>query len=579
MYQTGETIKSILDQITHQELVLPAIQREFVWRPEQICRLFDSLMQGYPFGTFLYWKIKAKNSANFNYYGFVIHYHQQKNRNAPRLPPIADQSLTAVLDGQQRLTALNIGLHGTMAWKVPYLWWNNPAAFPVRCLYLDLLWIAEDDSDLSYRFEFLTSEQIASSDNNECWFLVKDIITMDDGPPMVKWLNQKLPQHQVDQAYSVLHRLFRVVHLEPIVAFYEERSQNLEKVLQIFIRMNSGGTVLSYSDLLLSIAVAQWNQHDAREEIHSLVDELNRIGDGFSFSKDLVLKAGLMLSDIGNVGFKVTNFNKDNMTIFEEKWDEIKRVLILTVRLVSSFGFTTHSLRAQNAILPIAYYMFKKNHAESYLTHSQFEQDRSAIREWLIRSLLKTSGIWGSGLDTLLAALRNIIKDNTDEVFPVSRIYETMVRRGKSLVFENEELDDLSDLQYGNGLTFALLSLLFPFVDLRNHFHVDHVFPADAFTVAKLYNAGICEKKVKWHLKQKDRLANLQLLEGPINNEKRAKMPSDWLSQRYPDESSRQVYKETHLLEPLPNTLVGFEDFYNRRRSLLREKISQLLGR
>ena len=79
----------------------------------------------------------------------------------------------------------------------------------------------------------------------------------------------------------------------------------MQKVLQIFIRTNSGGTVLSYSDLLLSVAVAQWSQYDAREEILQLVDDLNNIGNGFTLSKDWVLKAGLMLSDIGSVGFKV----------------------------------------------------------------------------------------------------------------------------------------------------------------------------------------------------------------------------------------------------------------------------------
>ncbi len=53
MYQTGDTIQQTPDEIHHHKLVLPAIQREFVWGPGQICRLFDSLMQGYPFGTFL----------------------------------------------------------------------------------------------------------------------------------------------------------------------------------------------------------------------------------------------------------------------------------------------------------------------------------------------------------------------------------------------------------------------------------------------------------------------------------------------------------------------------------------------
>lgn len=56
MYQAGGTIRSLLDKVAEQEYLLPAIQREFVWRPEQICRLFDSLLQGYPFGTFLFWK-------------------------------------------------------------------------------------------------------------------------------------------------------------------------------------------------------------------------------------------------------------------------------------------------------------------------------------------------------------------------------------------------------------------------------------------------------------------------------------------------------------------------------------------
>jgi len=48
LYQTGETIKSTIEQVQHHEFVLPAIQREFVWKPEQIQRLFDSLMQGIP---------------------------------------------------------------------------------------------------------------------------------------------------------------------------------------------------------------------------------------------------------------------------------------------------------------------------------------------------------------------------------------------------------------------------------------------------------------------------------------------------------------------------------------------------
>ena len=539
-------------------------------------------MQGYPFGAFLYWEIEPENSAKYMFYDFVLNYHQ---RDKPHCEPLGDmpsQKLTAVLDGQQRLTALNIGLRGTMAWKLPRYRWNNDGAFPIRKLHLDLLWHADADEELKYRFRFLTKEQHKMSEKGAFWFPVRDILSMTEVVDINEWLIENLPPEQVGAAFKSasrsLFRLFQVVHTDNTLAYYEEREQDIEKVLQIFIRTNSGGTILSYSDLLLSVAVAQWDDLDAREEIHGLVDELNRIGSGFTFSKDLVLKAGLMLSDIGSVGFKVANFNRENMDVFKSKWGSIKRALALTVRLISDFGFARESLRAHNAILPIAYYLYLKNPGDSYLTHNQFEHDRQAVREWLIRSLLK-SGVWGSGLDTLLTALRQVIKDNSCESFPITHIYEEMAGRGRSLVFNDEELDDLADMQYGNRLTFALLSLLFPFVDLSNHFHVDHIFARARFTKTRLSAAGVPEDKISDFIQLRDGLANLQLLEGSKNLEKSAKMPSKWLVETYSDPMSRQAYLDLHVLGKVPEYMAEFDEFYDSRRGKLKEKIKRMLGR
>lgn len=110
-------------------------------------------------------------------------------------------------------------------------------------------------------------------------------------------------------------------------------------MLNIFIRINSGGTILSYSDLLLSIATAQWEQKDAREEINNFVDEINEIGNGFNFNKDFVLKTCLVLTDFSNIAFKVDNFNKSNMLKIESNWEDITKAIRLAVNLVSSFGF------------------------------------------------------------------------------------------------------------------------------------------------------------------------------------------------------------------------------------------------
>ena len=580
MYQTGDTIKETLDEILSHDLVLPAIQREFVWRPEQICRFFDSLMQGYPFGTFLYWRVAPENSGKFKFFDFVLNYHERDHPHCDPLPEMHNQRLTAVLDGQQRLTALNIGLRGSMATKLPRKWWKSPDAFPTRRLYLDLLWQPDEDDEegLKYRFDFLTDTEVRKNGEAVCWFPVGEVLSLKDaGPAVSHWLNERLPQEQVTPAHETLYTLYEVVRSKHLVAYYEEKGQELDNALQIFSRMNDGGTPLSHSDLLLSIAVAQWTVHDARKEIHDLVDELNRIGTGFTFSKDLVLKAGLMLSDIGSVGFKVDNFNRANMDTFESKWEEIKRALILTVRLVASFGFAERSLTAHSAILPIAYYLYKKNPGDSFLTHSRFEEDREEIREWLVRSLLK-SGIWGSGLDTLLTALRRIIGENDTGAFPGARIYVEMARRGRELEFNDEEVEDLADMRYGNSLTFALLSLLFPFVNLRDNFHVDHIFPSARFTDRRMKDAGVAEDKVSCFKERKDGLANLQLLPGEVNTEKNATMPAAWLSRTQSDDASRRDYEERHLLGDVPGSITEFDTFYDARRELLKERIRELLG-
>jgi hypothetical protein len=241
-------------------------------------------------------------------------------------------------------------------------------------------------------------------------------------------------------------------------------------VLNIFIRLNSGGTVLSYSDLLLSIAVAQWTQVDARAEIHKLVDELNRIGTGFDLSQDFVLKAGLMLADIASVGFKVENFTRANMAMLEANWPAIRNALVRTVELAASFGLNGQTLRADSALLPIAYYLYSRQVSENYVTHGKYAADRETIRQWLVRSLLKASGIWGSGLDTLLTALRDAIQRNGKNAFPAGPLRLEMEARGKSLAFAPAEIEDLLSMQYGDKRLFALLSLLFTFVDLRNQF-------------------------------------------------------------------------------------------------------------
>ena len=579
MYQQGFTIKYALDHIARHEYVLPAIQREFVWNTEQICALFDSLMQGYPFGEFLFWQIEPEHSGEYRYYDFVRNYHQRDNPHCQDLGVRSDEQLTAVLDGQQRLTAFNIGLRGSMAVKLPRKRWSSPDAFPRRVLALDLLKEAERDEEGNcYRFEFVDENRIGR-DGAHLWFQVSAILTMESGPDMNEWLLAwDLDHDQQRLAFRTLDRLHRVVRTEPTVAYYEERKQDIEHVLNIFIRRNSGGTVLAYSDLLLSIAVSQWDNRDARREVHELVDDLNNIGPGLDLSKDFVLKAGLMLTNIASVGFQVRNFTHENMARLENNWDSIKSALLGTAQLATSFGFDSKSIRANSALLPIAYYLHKLGAPSNFDSSSRYAEDKEAIRQWLTRSILKASGIWGSGLDTLLTALRDVLRNASGNHFPVTELATAMAQHGRSLVFTEEEIDDLADMEIGDKRAFAMLSLLFPFINVRDHhFHIDHVFPKSLFTQTRLRQAGVNGERADSFIECVNRIGNLQLMDGAINNEKRAKLPAAWMRERF-SESERRNHQAQYFLGELPESLNDFMHFYNARRERLRDQIAELVG-
>ena len=579
MHQQGGTIKEALDSIASHEYVLPAIQREFVWRPEQVCNLFDSLMQGYPFGEFMFWRVAAQNAGQYRWYDFVREYHQRDNPHCPELGPIHDKPLTAVLDGQQRLTAFNIGLRGSMAIKLPYRWWNSSDAFPKRVLALDLLAPPNPDEEGSrYTFDFVNEDHIGLRDDR-LWFRVSDVMRMNSGPDMLDWLSTiDLDTEPQRLAFRTLDRLYQAIRVEPVVAYYEEKSQDIERVLNIFIRCNSGGTPLSYSNLLLSIAVSQWDTLDARREVHGLVDEMNKVRAGLLFNADFVLKAGLMLTDIASVGFRVENFTHENMAILEKGWPNIRQALLETVELVDSFGFDGRTIQATNSLLPIAYYLHKKGAPRDFETSDHYLTDRKLIRGWLTRSILKESGIWGSGLDTLLTALREVIRTSDGSEFPAAELRRVMAQRGKTLDFVEEEIEDLADMRLGDRRMFPLLTMLFPHLESRDGSDIDHVFPKSRFTPNRLSFAGVEIDQVDAVRDRCDRLANLQLLDRSVNNEKRASLPADWLDVHCPDDLTRQNYSDRHLLGEVPRRINDFADYYSTRREQLRDRIAQLVN-
>src|SRR5258705_5560524 len=122
-----------------------------------------------------------------------------------------------------------------------------------------------------------------------------------------------LTEDQRENANKLIGRLHNRIHTTLVGNYYQEKSQDYDKVLQVFVRANSAGQPLEYSDLLLATATAKWETLDARSEIHDFTDSLNAIGNGYSFGNDFVLKACLYLCENLSIQFKVKNFPTKNL--------------------------------------------------------------------------------------------------------------------------------------------------------------------------------------------------------------------------------------------------------------------------
>ena len=362
-----------------------------------------------------------------------------------------------------------------------------------------------------------------------------------------------------------------------MISFFEDESNSIDRVLEIFIRTNSGGTVLSKSDLLLSVATAQFTVLDARAAVHGLVDDLNALGQGFSFTKDQVLKAGLLLTDRPQIQFRVDASSAENVAALEAQWERVDAALRTAVRLLSTFGFSERTLSAGSVLLPIADYIANRKLGDSYVDAAAHREDRERIRQWVVRTLLK-QGVWGSGLDTLLTRLRRAIRQDGVNGFPVESIEREMAALGKSPRLTEEELEVLVETPIDNRRAFPLLALLYPGIDVRNEFHIDHVFPRSRFTTKQLAEAGISGDLHDIYQELRDRLPNLQLLEGSVNTSKQARLPAHWVGQHFADPTARGGWLASHDLAHLLLELGDFIEFYEGRRRLMLHRLRQLVG-
>ena len=548
------TIRQAIRNIDDRTFLLPAIQRKFVWSPQQICVLFDSLMRGYPINTFMVWDVTtAKVKDEYKFYGFLNDYCERFRESNEHVPTKGDfKDFKAVIDGQQRLTSIYIGLKGTYAYKKPRSWWppaRNDATFPPRKLYLNILAPVDDSAGgeamTRFDFRFLTEAQIraAQKDDQMHWFEVGQIL----GFPEVSSLDQITfdavmpylePLGLASNVFArkTLTRLYFLVRSEEVIHYYCEQSQEIDRVLDVFIRTNSGGTPLAFSDLLMSIAVANW-EGDARKEIDDLVTE-SRQTLQLSVSRDWVLKSCLVLTE-ADVRFRVANFDTAQVSQIQARWPGIRECLTETLKLAKGYGLNDSSLRAKNALIPIAYYLYKQTWREQPLYKSinnlaYLREERQLISRWLNIVLLR--GTFGGQADSVLRKTRRVLRANLDKArFPLDEIVAAFAGGNKDLRFDEIYLEGLLDIQYGDPRCRSVLSLLFPETNENQSLDIDHLHPGGAFAPSLLKKEAFLLENAELMEFYRDprnwnSIQNLHLLNASQNRSKKDLTLAQWMA-------------------------------------------------
>jgi len=564
MRNKRETIRKFVSMINNEEeqggLWLPNIQRYFIWKKEQIEKLFDSIMREYPIGNFLIWKTKEpvkmrKFIDNYKDGLRLVDFYVPKNNKIKLL----------VLDGQQRLQSLFIALRGS---------YNGEE------LYFNVLSGKEEKEDIKFEFKFLSSDK-AKIENG--WVKLKDIVFENRtsyaiANDLIKKINderkKKLMTDLSEEEIDLIHNNISLVINQfcnsnnPIISYTELDSVDnpeiytLNEVVEIFIRANSGGTPLSKSDLMFSLLTANWE--DVEEDLTNFLEDLN--GTAFAFERDFILKTSLILIGAG-AKYDVMKFRKEeNLKKLQDNWGNIKKSIREVKDFLCKYTFIRDdkALPSYLALIPLIYFNYK--YPEKWKN-----SNKDALAKWLTRVLL--TGAFSGSSDTLLDALIRKIDEKGE--FDINTINSEILNRGRTITISE---DSLIDTYYGEKKLYLIFALWYQDINFKPAYEgnlpwVDHIFPQSNLKEVKIINPETGRKIMKYKWWDRDQIANLMLLSAEENrDEKRDKSPEEWLEDKDDD------YFDIHLISRKKELwkIENFEKFIEERKKLIINKFKKM---
>jgi len=554
MKNQKETIRRMVNYLNNEEegggFWLPNIQRPFVWSEDQIERLFDSIMREYPISTLLVWRTKSEIRRR----KFIENY-KYSLKLTDFYVPVDGKPKLLVLDGQQRLQSLFIGLKGS---------------YEKRELFFDVLsgdFVAPED--IRYRFQFLDSSTATFP-----WVKFKDLVFSNKlfnklAKSVLDQATVPVTDEQIERIEDNVARIVKQFCHDAVIVYQEldgvdnPQTYQEDDVVEIFIRANAGGTKLGKSDLLFSLLISNWENAD--ENLEALLTDLNK--SGYDFTRDFVLKTCLSVLDRG-ARYEVSKF-RDGVTrqAIEEKWKAISDAIKAVKDFLAGKTFlrSDQALPSYLSLIPLVY--FRYHFPDKW-------KEAQNLDTYLLRSLI--TGAFSGTPDNLIDKCTRHIAETGD--FDVQQIFGIIRADGRNLEITP---DTILGQHYGSKNIHLIFNLWYKDFNYAPAYQnslpqVDHIFPQSLLRSVKDHNPETGNRNLlryKWW--DRDRIANCMLLTAEENGAggKSDISPEIWLQ----DKSER--YLDMHLIPRDQNLwrLDNFEPFIQARQTLIAEKFQYML--
>lgn len=554
------TIYEALQNIKNGKYVMPAFQRQYVWSMEQIEKLWDSILLDYPIATFLFWHVDDDNVSWDTYFcNFLSDVTFDSGKQADsvnyELTGInVNMTDTAVLDGQQRLTSLYLSLLGDAYIRQKHARKKNNGGFVTKLLIelnKNKLDVDEEEYN-SKKYDIKFSEKVGRLSPTQ--FEIKNILDVkfQDETTRDKAIEDAIanvPADSKDYARGILQKLYHKIFVEKLVRYTEIHDMNQDDALEMFVRFNSGGKALKKSEITMSILEAYWPS--AKTEFGKLL-----VDSYAGFGSDFIIRSALMLyGDVvkSNISKQIAEELKNNWSDFKKALKNLEAVLKDMKIEVSRFS------SSWNVLLPILYFI-------NY--NPEYKNNTEGIRAYLMRAILFT--YFQSGTTGKLQQMKSNINSYDYEITTdmLDQITDLRVTDGK--------IEDILNAEKGSRVAGdALYYLSRDWTNRNFKYEQDHLHPFDRFDGSKPVSVSM-EDWRRWR-GNRNRLPNLQLLEGRSNGSKNDMRLIDYYNDMN-DEQKAEFRKQAIIPDGVSLELEHFDEFYEKRKAVLMDRIRALLG-